>query len=886
MDPILQNHGHLQGRQASVLAVSISMIVLSALFVSFRLVSRAVVVKKLQIDDYFMIVAWIVTFALSFCVCYGCYWGLGRHEWNIPGPWHPPLRQVNYSFSVIYQPALMAIKTSILAFYLYLPTSNRNFKWACIATLVVVNAGGFALMMFTIFQCQPPSAAWAFPIPEVANCTDVVTIYLSSAPLNLITDFALLFLPLPILTAMRLPKKQKIILVITFSFGAFVAAVDVIRIVYLQSAAQTRLEELHATTDSSGDSSTARRQEYVDFSYYASLSFMWSVVEVNVGIMCACVPGLKPLVSKFLPKLLRDASDPVTRSDSILQKEMAEVQRVPSMPAPPEEVHRQDFGSGGGRSIAEESHEDGDTEMGFVDFLNASAADEFPPAERTQTALTNSSRHTTPGSPNFFNFVNMKRRKSMVHMTNRESVFPIAMVTILFFIWGFEYGLLDGLNQQFQRVARMNPTQSTSIHSAYYVGYFFGPLTVGRLVLKHWGFKACYTVGLAIFSCGTLIFWPAAVLTSFVAFVITNFLVAFGLSILEVSANPFIFLCGPPEYGEVRLNISQGVQAIGSVVAPLIANKAFFRQNLDAPSLVDTQWAYLGISVATILLAVAYYYVPLPEATDDELEDAAERIDSANKAKMGNISIIWITLAFGCFSQFCYTGGQEVNATMFDSYLARVAPTYDAGNRSAIAHTAFALSRFLAAGLGFWIKPRFLLLTFYLMAIIFEALAMNYTGETGSAMITMVFFAEGPIFSLVFAQGMRGMGRHTKDASVLMTASIVGAAVFPPIANRLGIIDGRVMYSLVVALAAFAGGTIFPLELSVNPLSRRQCDPIKDHTVSPPESTSSVSSRASRALSFLGIGGKKQTPESPVAEHHERPRSDSPALQDPSGFLS
>ena len=155
----------------------------------------------------------------------------------------------------------------------------------------------------------------------------------------------------------------------------------------------------------------------------------------------------------------------------------------------------------------------------------------------------------------------------MVQLSTRESLWPITAVTVLFFIWGFEYGLLDVLNQQFQSVADMSPGQGTGIHSAYFAGYFFGPSIVGRMVLKHWGFSACFVVGLSIYACGTLIFWPAAVLTSFPAFVITNFIIDFGLSILEVAANPFIALCGPSRYSEIRLCLSQGVQAIGSVVA-------------------------------------------------------------------------------------------------------------------------------------------------------------------------------------------------------------------------------------------------------------------------------------------------------------------------------
>ncbi|KAK3714179.1 hypothetical protein LTR37_007981 [Vermiconidia calcicola] len=858
------SHGSFRGRSGAVLAVTVIMLLLTTLFVSLRMLSRAAIVKKVTVDDYLILLAWAIAVGLSSAICFGCAWGLGRHEENVPNSWQTNLRKANYVFSVLYQPALMATKTSILAFYLTLPTSNKSFKWACIGTLFVVNAGGLALGLFTVFQCRPVGAAWYVPTPSSAHCTDIITIYLSSTPLNIITDLAILFLPMPILTGMRLPKKQKIVLVITFSFGAFVAVVDVIRIVYLQGAARSRLREIAlATADGQ-----MRDAEQTDFSWYASLSFMWSAVEVNVGIMCACVPGLKPLVARFLPRLLRDSGDSPLRNDSFMNPDdaavdMRKAQRVPSIPSTPDDVLRRDFSLG-----PQDGQGEDDGPMGMMDFLTTPETAAFPPAERTQTALTNTSRATPPGTSNFFDFVDMKGRKSLVQTSNRESVFPIAAVTVLFFIWGFEYGLLNVLNQQFQRVAHMNANQGTSIHSAYFAGYFFGPPLIGRLVLKHWGFKACFTVGLSIYASGTLIFWPAAVLTSFPAFVITNFIVAFGLSILEVSANPFITLCGPAQYAEIRLNLSQGVQAIGSIVAPLIADRAFIRTQLSAPSLVNTQWAYLGISLFTIFLAVAFYYIPLPEASDEELEDAAERLDGANKASMFNINIIWITLGLGVFSEFCYVGAQEVNATLLGSYLRVIAPTYNVSNYTAIAHTVFAVSRFVAAGLGFWIKPRFLLVFFIAGAILFEVLAMNYTGRTGTAMITMVYFFEGPIFALIFAQALRGMGRHTKFASVLLTMAVSGGAPFTPISNVLTLSGPGPMYALVVGVATLAGTMVMPIGLNLSPLARKQVDPIADATTPADSRPSSTSSRASKALNFLHIG-KKDDPAN-GAEWHER----------------
>src|SRR5450755_1490382 len=110
----------------------------------------------------------------------------------------------------------MATKTSILIFYLSLSEGQHAvFRWATIVTLVVVDGAGLALTFLYIFQCRPVGVVFKDPIPSNAHCTDIVTLYLCSAPVNIITDLAILFLPIPVLTGMRLPRRQKIILVVT-----------------------------------------------------------------------------------------------------------------------------------------------------------------------------------------------------------------------------------------------------------------------------------------------------------------------------------------------------------------------------------------------------------------------------------------------------------------------------------------------------------------------------------------------------------------------------------------------------------------------------------------------------------------------------------------------
>ena len=718
----------------------------------------------------------------------------------------------------------MTTKTSILVFYLSLSKTQKLFRWLTIGTLAIVNIAGAALTFLNVFQCRPVSAAFDMDPPANAKCMDILTIYLSSSPVNISTDLAIMFLPIPILTSMRLPKKQKIILIITFGFGVFVAAVDVIRIAYLQSAVLSRFKDVTA------DQHSSRTSEQGDFSWYASLTYMWSAIEVNVGIMCGCVPGLKPLVSKFLPNLIRDVVGDAVRSlSSSDHRDSADAARTPSMPTTPTRA----------KLCSPDSASSKNSEpVDMLDFLTTPDMANLPAFAQDQDAAT-SPLHRTLTASNFFDFVNTKRRKSMLYMTNRESLFPTIMVTFLFLIWGFAYGLLDALNTQFQLVARMSTGMTVGLHSAYYVGYFIGPLTFGRLVFKYWGFKACYTVGLAIYAVGTLVFWPASVLTSFGAFVVSNFIVGLGLSTLEISANTFITLCGPEEYGEIRLNLSQGVQAIGTLCAPLLAAKVLFRNQDSAPSLLDVQWTYLGIALVMVLFALAYHYLPLPEATDSELADIAERSDNANDAAIElqlsastsvKVKILYITLALAVFSQFCYVGGQESINTSFAAYIKTVYPSLNAVNHQAIGHTAFAVGRFFAAFVGFFVKPRYIFLACYLCTIAFSVLCMNFSGAAPATLVIILYLFEGPLFPLVFSTGIRGMGANTKNASVLLTAAISGGAVFPPVMYTVQRSRGA-QYAYCVIVAAFAAGAVLPAWVVGNSKARKQSDYSEDERI-------------------------------------------------------
>lgn len=546
--------------------------------------------------------------------------------------------------------------------------------------------------------------------------------------------------------------------------------------------------------------------------------------------MCGCVPSLKPLVARLLPKMIRDTGDTYTRSHGNYVTRSSPVAVPPPAAVPVSgrpSLTTLPAGSNGSKGSQPRSgsstavQRDSNAQVGMLDFLGRQ--DHAQQDTEANTRTTGS----YPPDITFFDFVNMKTPTSMLKLNNKESIAPIALTTLLFFMWGFAYGLLDILNAQFQSVVELDAWHSLGLHGAYFGGYAIGPLLVGRPVLKIYGFKSTFITGLCIYGCGTLIFWPSAVLTSTAAFTVSNFIVGLGLAVLETAANPFIALCGPLENAEIRLNISQGVQAVGSVVSPLLAKKVLFKRVQDVASLVDVQWTYLAIALFDVLLAVAFYYLHIPEASDEDLEELANRRREDNMTKVLGIRVVWLTLGLGIWSQFFYVAGQEVLSTTLERFVEAVHPDTSLSpfDYLTIAHSVFAVGRFLAAFAQLFLKPRWVLMVAYIGMIVFPILCMETTGSAAIVMVMMVYLFESGAFSIIFAISLRGTARHTKTAASLLATAITGGTFFP-FAEYAAYLSHSTSYSFCVIVALFAAGAIFPIYLNLVPAAQKQVDPV------------------------------------------------------------
>ena len=334
--------------------------------------------------------------------------------------------------------------------------------------------------------------------------------------------------------------------------------------------------------------------------------------------------------------------------------------------------------------------------------------------------------------------------------------------------------------------------------------------------------------GLCIYGVGALMFWPSAVYRSFGGFCGSLFIVGSGLSTLETSANPFIATCGPPRLSEFRLELSQSFQAVGSVVAPLLAARVFFKET-DPKDLSKVQWTYLGIAIFVFLLSIVFFFAPIPEVTDADMalqaEQSSDLTGYSDRPMRKQYKLI-----LGVIAQFCYVGAQVAVAAQFINYSVESANlSHAAGSdRYAIAQGLFAIGRFVAAGGMMVFKPRLILLAFLTGVLIFIACAMGVEGEGGIACLSIVLFFESCVFPTIFTLAIRGLGRHTKRGSSWIVASVSGGALFP---SLTGLVADHIDYhiAMLVPLIGFVISFMFPVYC--NTIARRELDGFRESKI-------------------------------------------------------
>ena len=365
--------------------------------------------------------------------------------------------------------------------------------------------------------------------------------------------------------------------------------------------------------------------------------------------------------------------------------------------------------------------------------------------------------------------------------------FALTSLTTLFFMWGFITCLNDILIPHLKAVFNLTYVQAMLVQFCFFGAYFLMSLPSGYIV-KKLGYKKGIVVGLLIAACGCVLFYPAAALHNYPVFLFALFVLASGITLLQVSANPYVSLLGAPKTASSRLTLTQAFNALGTTVAPTFgaflildsASEAFLTPAQNAESV---QLPYLLLAGMLILLAGIFAWLKLPDIMNEQKE-AAEKSQTIEGSAWQ-----YRHLTLGAVGIFMYVGAEVAIGSFLVSFLAQeniaglkehVAAhyiTYYFGGAMVGRFIGAAVMQKLPAGkvLGFNAS----------MAIILVVIAMSTSGQLAMWSILLVGLFNSIMFPTIFSLALNGLGKHTAQGSGILCLAIVGGAIVPLLQGAL-----------------------------------------------------------------------------------------------------
>lgn len=368
---------------------------------------------------------------------------------------------------------------------------------------------------------------------------------------------------------------------------------------------------------------------------------------------------------------------------------------------------------------------------------------------------------------------------SKMEGANNNYLFPLILVTSLFFLWGTAYGLLDVLNKHFQEALNITTARSTLLQAAYFGAYFLIALPAG-IFMNKFGYKKGIILGLLLYAFGAFLFYPAAQAASFNFFLIALFILASGLGCLETAANPYVTVLGKPESSEFRLNLAQCFNGVGSFIGPVIGANLFFGNKNSASNLDSVKMVYLIIGAVVLIIAFLFFRTRLPEIKESKLV-SSETQDIKPLFSHSNFTGAIV-------AQFFYVAAQVGVAALFINYC--TAPGHGIDNTKAayllgVGMILFTMGRFAGTALMKIIAPNKLLFIYALINVILCLVVVSGNGQVSVYSLIAIFFFESIMFPTIFALGVKDLGHHTKKASSFIIMSIVGGALVPFVMGKI-----------------------------------------------------------------------------------------------------
>ncbi len=392
-------------------------------------------------------------------------------------------------------------------------------------------------------------------------------------------------------------------------------------------------------------------------------------------------------------------------------------------------------------------------------------------------------------------------------------LFPLILITCLFFLWGMANNLNDILIQQFKKAFELSDFQSGLVQSAFYLGYFVLALPAS-LVMKRYSYKTGIVIGLVLYALGAFLFVPAADQNSYPFFLFALFVIASGLAFLETAANPYVAVLGTPGTASFRLNLVQAFNPIGCVTGIVLGQQFIFSgvehtaeslaklspEALKAYYVSESaavKMPYLIIGIVVAVFGIIFLLTRFPIVKDEESETKPNRTTGSilrNKHFSGAV-----------VTQFFYVGAQVCIWSFLIRYIQHNLPGTSektAANYLIISLVLFTAGRFLGTALLKRISDHTLLVTHAAATIVLVAMAILFPGTVGLWALVLTSFFMSIMYPTIFSLGISGLGERAKLGSSILVMAIIGGAVLTALMGKLSDQIG-ITNALLIPLAGF-----------------------------------------------------------------------------------
>ncbi|MBY8827975.1 sugar MFS transporter [Hephaestia mangrovi] len=363
----------------------------------------------------------------------------------------------------------------------------------------------------------------------------------------------------------------------------------------------------------------------------------------------------------------------------------------------------------------------------------------------------------------------------------------LVLLASLFFMWGFITVINNTLLPHLKSVFDLNYTQTTLIESVWFIAYFFASIPSAKLI-ERIGYQKSLVVGLLIMAAGALGMVLAASIPSYGVTLVMLFIIASGITLLQVAANPYVAVIGPAETASSRLNLVQALNSAGTMLAPLFGAYLILGRSKSGTATAGTVLTpadrladahsvilpYVLVAVVLVVLAIVIARFPLPA-----MGSATSRVAKEERKRHS----LWKhrNLVFGVPAIFIYLIAEIGVANLFVNFVSQPQIANltheEAGRYLTFLWGGMMVGRFLGSAIMQRIPAETVLAGFSIGAFAVMIVTVFATGPIAMWSLILVGFFHSIMFPTIFTLGIRGLGPLTEEGSGLLIMAIAGGAL-------------------------------------------------------------------------------------------------------------